>query len=47
MRSTISQNEQMVKRNHQKWTSINGKLDFAQNHLKKSFDMQNEIYKLK
>lgn len=41
MKSTVSQNEQMVKRNHQKWTSINGKLDFAQGSVKKAFDMQN------
>lgn len=41
LKSTVTQNDQMSKRNHQKWVSINGKIENANIFMKKVFDMQN------
>ena len=47
MKSSISQNEQMNKRNNQKWLNVGKQIEIASTGMKKVFDMQNEINKLK
>ena len=37
----------MNKRNHQKWYNVNGKLDSATQFMRKLFDMQSEMWKVK
>ena len=37
----------MNKRNHQKWSNVNGKLDSTTQFMRKLFDVQSEMWKVK